>query len=197
MPSERFANAIAAIDAANSADPTLVSVRGRQRQKELAHAELVTDWVSRLTTNPSEVLLLAARAHHIRRWEIPRSSHPSGRAGYLAWRRALHGHHAQIVTALLTAEGYDADTVGGVADLVSKRRLGRDPDAQILEDAVCLVFLETQLSDLVPRLETEKLVQILRKTLRKMSAPGIALAGDLPLDHRGRTLLARALDDSD
>ena len=34
-----------------------------------------------------ETLLLAARAHHLRRWELPRDSYPVGRAGYLRWRR--------------------------------------------------------------------------------------------------------------
>ena len=39
---ERFARAIAAIDAANADDPNTIVVAGLVRPKELAHAELMT-----------------------------------------------------------------------------------------------------------------------------------------------------------
>ena len=73
----RFDEAIAAIDAANAADPAT-----------LAHAALVTGWVRRLDPDAGELQLLAARACHLRRFEHPRSSYPEGRAGYLRWRTA-------------------------------------------------------------------------------------------------------------
>ena len=134
-------------------DPVRIVVRGEERPKELAHAELVTEWVRRLDPAPSDELLLAARAHHLRRWVIPRSSYPTGRSGYLRWRKAEHAQHAEDVARILDAAGYDDAAVTRVQDLVRKRGLGRDPatrdpDAQTLEDALCLVFLETQLTDL-------------------------------------------------
>src|SRR3972149_1174834 len=58
----RFHRAIAAIDVANAEDPNRITVRGTSRQKEQAHAELVTEWVRRLRPGASEALLLAARA---------------------------------------------------------------------------------------------------------------------------------------
>src|SRR4051812_2892721 len=104
---DRLGRAIAAIDAANAADPNQVVVGGVPLPKELAHAQLVTDWVRRLEPEPNEALLLAARAHHLRRWTIPRASYPEGRAGYLRWRRTLHDQHAQEVAAILESVGYD------------------------------------------------------------------------------------------
>jgi hypothetical protein len=183
---DRFERAIAAIDWANADDPNTIVVRGVERPKELAHAELMSEWVARLRPDASEPLRLAARAHHIRRWAVPRSSYPEGRAGYLRWRRDLHERHAADVGAILSRVGYDDETIGRVQTIVRKRNLARDPEVQTLEDALCLVFVETQLADLVARLERPKLVDVVRKTLDKMSGAGREAAGalDLPTAHR-------------
>ena len=190
---DRFARAIAAIDAANAGDPQRIALRGASRPKEQAHAELVSEWVARLAPDAGEALRLAARAHHVRRWEIPRASYPEGRAGYHRWRVALHAHHAKIVGELLAGVGYAPDAIARVQDLVRKRGLGRDPEVQVLEDALCLAFLETQLAELAGKMEPARLVPVLRKSLRKMSPAAQALAGELPLRPAERELLARAV----
>lgn len=191
--SERLARALAAIDAANAGDPHQISVRGRRRPKELAHAELVSEWVAVLQPGASEALRLAARAHHVRRWEIPRGDYPEGRRGYHRWRRALHAHHAEQVGRILEAEGYEAATTRRVQELVTKRDLGRDPEVQVLEDALCLVFLETQLGDVAGRLGEARLLDVLRKTLAKMSPRGVEEARRLPLAAEVLALIERAL----
>ena len=186
---ERLRQAFAAIDAANADDPVQITVRGEDRPKELAHAELVTEWIRRLEPAASEPLLLAGRAHHLRRWTIPRSSHPEGRSGYLRWRRALHDQHARDVAAILAEVGYDDATITRVQDLVRKRGLGKDPEVQVLEDALCLVFAETQLGDLAQRVDPEKMHDVVRKTLAKMSPRAIELAKELDLPPESRALL--------
>ena len=165
MGVDRFDRAIVAIDAANADDPNTIRVRGEERPKELAHAELVSAWVVALQPDGSEALLLAARAHHLRRWTVPRSSYPTGRAGYLRWRRDLHEQHAREVGEILAGVGYDDTTIARVQDLVRKRGLGKDPEVQTLEDALCLVFLETQFHDLAARLDLEKLDGVVVQTL--------------------------------
>jgi hypothetical protein len=184
---DRLDRAIAAIDAANADDPNTIVVHGVSRPKELAHAELMTAWVTRMRPDPSEALLLAARAHHIRRWVVPRESYPEGRSGYLRWRRDLHEAHASDVGAILVDVGYDDTTIGRVQDIVRKRNLARgDADVQVLEDALCLVFIETQFDELASKLERSKMVDVVRKTLKKMSAAGreAALALELPAEQR-------------
>jgi hypothetical protein len=188
---DRLARAVAAIDAANAADPNEIVVGGRRRPKEVAHAELVTDWVRRLEPDADEALLLAARAHHLRRWSIPRASYPEGRAGYLKWRRTLHDQHAREVAEILEAVGYDEPTIARVQELVRKRGLGRDPDVQVLEDALCLVFIETQLHDLAARVEPDKLADIVEKTAKKMSPRALELALGLDIDADDRALLVQ------
>ncbi len=190
---DRLARALAAIDAANADDPNRLDVRGSSRTKELAHAELASEWVSRLAPDASEALVLAARAHHLRRWIIPRGDYPEGRTGYLRWRSELQKLHAREVAAILEGEGYDEAVIARVQDLVRKKNLARDPEVQALEDALCLVFLETQFRALAGRLEPEKLLEVTRKTLRKMSDAGRRLALELDLEAPDRALLERAL----
>jgi hypothetical protein len=189
----RFEAAIAAIDAANADDPVSIEVRGERRPKELAHAELMTEWVHRLDPGASEAQLLAARASHLRRWTSPRSSHPDGRAGYLRWRAALKRQHAAEVAGILEAAGYDEATVERVQRIITKTGLGQDPEVQVHEDALCLVFLETQLADTAARLGDEHIVEVIRKTVAKMSPAGLAEVDGLPLADHDRDLVSRAL----
>jgi hypothetical protein len=194
----RFERALAAIDAVNAGDPHEIEVRGAVRPKELAHAELMTDWVRRLDPEATEAQLLAARAHHLRRWSMPRSDHPEGRAGYLRWRRALRRQHAAEVAALLEEVGYDAATIDRVRALVDKEGLGKDgaaadPAVQVHEDALCLVFLETQLAATVDQLGDDKMIDVIQKTAAKMSSRALALVAELPMRAGDQALLARAL----
>ena len=76
----------------------------------------------------------------------------TGRSGYLRWRSALHEQHASDVAAIVRGVGYDHATIARVQDLVRMRGLGTDPEVQVLEDALCLVFIETQLRALATRL---------------------------------------------
>ncbi len=185
--------AIQLIDEANTADPTLLVVNGQPRPKELAHAEMVTEWVRRLRPDADEALLLAARAHHIRRWEVPRSSYPPGRKAYLRWRADLHEFHARQAEAVLQECGYDATTIARAQQIVRKHGLGRDPDVQVLEDALCLVFLETQLTATIEQLAEETMVNVLRKTWKKMSPAAQEQALTLEMRPADREFVLRAL----
>ena len=190
---DRLAAALEAIDAANADDPNVITVDGVARPKELAHAELMTHWVRTLDPDCSEEQLLAARAHHLRRWTIPRASHPEGRAGYLKWRTALKRQHAADVGTILRQAGYDDDSVARVQAIVAKRGLGHDHAVQVHEDALCLVFLETQLDELADRMGNDKTVDILQKTAKKMSPAALDAARGLRFSPSEAALLDRAL----
>jgi hypothetical protein len=190
---QRFDAAIAAIDRANADDPETLELDGQQRPKELVHAELVTRWVRRLDPSASEVQLLAARAHHLRRWVVPRESYPPGRAGYLRWRRDQARRQAEEVAVILAAAGYDDAAIAQVQGIIRKEGLATDPAVQTHEDALCLAFLETQLGSLLADLGEKRTVEVLAKTARKMSARGLAEAARLPLSPAQAALLGRAL----
>jgi hypothetical protein len=153
---------------------------------------MVTEWVKRLRPDASEELLLAARAHHIRRWAVPRKSYPDGRTGYLAWRSELKKRHAAEAASILEECGYPPQTVRRVGEIIRRIDLKGDADAQCLEDALCLVFLETQFRDIASRFDESKVVEIVRKTLRKMSERGKQAAASLKLDPRDLEIIRKA-----
>jgi hypothetical protein len=192
-PDERLGRALAAIDAANADDPNVLEVRGVVRPKELAHAELMTEWVLRLQPDASEVQLLAARAHHLRRWTSPRTSYPEGRAGYLRWRAALKAQHAEEVGAILAGVGYDQATIDHVQRIIKQQGLGSDPAVQLHEDALCLVFLETQMASTTDQLGDDHMVEVIRKTTAKMSERALAEVAAIPMRDLDREIVARAL----
>ena len=94
---------------------------------------------------------------------------------------------------LLGHAGYDAEAVKRVQSLIKKERIKHDPEAQLLEDVACLVFLENELADFAARHEEVKIVDILRKTWGKMSPQGQAAALGLILPAPLRALIEQAL----
>ena len=189
----RLEQALAAIDAANADDPNTIDVGGVTRPKELAHAELMTAWIERLVEDPTDAQRLAARAHHLRRWVSPREDYPEGRAGYLRWRKDQGRRQAEEVAELLRGCGYDDETVDRVQAIITKTGLKTDPEVQAHEDALCLVFLQTQLLDLAEQLGPAKAVEVLAKTVRKMSPRGRSEALELELTPAARSALEQAL----
>ncbi len=194
MGRNRFEAAIAAIDAANADDPETLEVRGEIRPKELAHAELASEWTKKLAPEASEALLLAARAHHLKRWTIRRSAYSPDRKGYLVWRQKLAVFHADETAQILERCGYDIEMQDRVGRIILRKNLREETEAQVLEDALCLVFFETQLADLATRLEPEKMRDVAFKTLRKMSPRGHALSLELPLASAHRALLRELIE---
>lgn len=172
---ERFKRAIACFDAANAEDPNRETVDGSEHPKELLYANRMSAMLERFAAGASEALQLAVRCQHIQRWKIARASYPMTRVGYHQWRTRLRDFHAEIVDAMLNEVGYDDDTIARVCSLVRKEHLQQDAEVQTLEDVIVLVFLESYLEDFVRThrdYDEAKLIDILRKSLRKMSAHG-------------------------
>jgi hypothetical protein len=189
----RFCKAIRRFDEENGRDPNSVFINGVAHPHELLYAQRLTDWVLQLEPYASEPLLLAARSQHICRWLVPRNSYEMTRAGYLRWRSDLKQMHARKSAEILREVGYDEATIGRVTELNLKKGLGQDHDCQVLEDALCLVTLQYQLSDLMEKTDPEKMIGILRKTWKKMSEAGREHALALPFSEAQKELLQRAL----
>jgi hypothetical protein len=190
--SERLEKALALIDEANREDPSRDPVCP-ELPKALVYGWRMSEWLARLCDQPSEALALAARGQHIRRWQVPRDRYAADRAGYLAWRTYLYRFHAEQLAAILSQVGYDAETVERAAGIVAKRRLKQDAEAQTLEDAACLVFLNYEFAAFAESHDVDKLVAIVRKTWGKMSDRAHAAALGLELPEHLTGLVAAAL----
>lgn len=141
-------------------------------------------WIVRLSPAASELLRLAARCQHLERFLVPRSTFPDGKAGYLQWRQSLYRKQAGRAREILLSAGFSSTEADEAAAWVAKSALKTNPGTQALEDAACLVFLETEIEDFAAQhreYPREKFVDILRKTWRKMSPRGQELARALPL----------------
>jgi tRNAThr (cytosine32-N3)-methyltransferase len=163
---------------------------------ELIYAMHLERWVGDLVPVPSAALLLAARCQHLERWAIARSEFAADKAGYFAWRKAVQQRQGSRAAAVLSSAGCPEALTARVAQLVSKAAPKGDPEGQVLEDAACLVFLETELAGFAaehPDYTRDKFIDIIRKTWRKMSPEGHRLALTIPLPAALAELVKAAL----
>lgn len=196
--SARFRATLAAIDAQHAQDPRRVDCEdGSQVARELLYARRMSAQLERLEPAASELLLIAVRCQHLRRWELERASHAVGRQGYLRWRSQQALNAAQRAAELMAEQGYDSEACARVQQMVRKRGLSQDAEVQTLEDTACLVFLRYELEAFADRhsADAEKVVGIIAKTWNKMSATAHALALEIPLSPQCRALVLQAVGD--
>ncbi len=193
---DRLEAVLADIDAANADDPRRDVLDGEEMPYETAYARRMLRRLERMYPDAPEVLRVAAYGQHVRRFDIPRKDFPEGRKGYNAWRRACREHHAEVLGAIMRRHGYSEEEVALAQKLVRKGELKKDRLSQALENVVDVVFIEHYLQPFVEKYahyDEDKLVDILARTLLKMSPKGraAALALDLPETHR--RLIERAM----
>jgi hypothetical protein len=193
LDAERFKRALARFDQENSQDPNHELIDGVQHPSELIYAQWLTDWVLRLCPDASEELRLAARCQHLRRWEIPRNLYPMTRVGYLQWREGLKKFHAQTAGEILRELGYPDQIITRVQNLNLKKDFPKDPESRVLEDALCLVFLERQFADLAAKTAEDKMINAVQKTWKKMTEKARAKALELPFGEKEKQFIEKAL----
>lgn len=196
LDGEKFKRALERFDEENSRDPNHELIDGVDKPRELAYAHWLADWVLRLCPDASEELRLAARCQHLRRWEVPRNSYPMTRAGYLQWREGLKKFHAQKAGEILKQIGYPDKVIARVQSLNLKRDFPKDPETCILEDALCLVFLEHQFAQLTAKTAEEKIINAVQKTWKKMTEPARVRALELSFGENEKKLIEKALGTS-
>jgi hypothetical protein len=189
---KRFEQAVALFDTYNSNDPHREQTGDRDIPKEFLYAVRMTGKLNHYDPNAPEYVQLAARCQHIGRWEIARDAYPMDRKGYLQWRSQLAIHHAHIAEDILKESGYDVDTIEKVKALLLKKQLHQNPDTQLLEDVICLVFIEFYLDDFANQHNDEKVIDILKKTLKKMSSRAIQEAMKIHVTDHVKKLIAKA-----
>jgi len=198
MTQEIFLIAIAVFDQANAEDPNKEMADGREHPKELLYAQRMTDMQDRYAPEASEAVKLAVRAQHIQRWKIPRGNYPMDKPGYMLWRTGLYKFHAELAGGIMQKVGYDDEMISRVKTIVSKKGLKTNPETQLMEDVVDLVFLENYIAGFAaqhPEYDEAKWIQIIRKTWQKMSprAHEFALSGKIKLPEALVPLILKAV----
>lgn len=136
-------SALTLIDEAHALDPNKTA---SGKPYELHYAQRMTHYLDLHTPDASTLLQIAVRAQHFRRWEVPRDSYPRTKPGYFAWRTFLKKRQAEQVKEICLQCGFTEDHASKIAALIAKEDLKKgegkgDPEAQVLEDCACLVFL--------------------------------------------------------
>ena len=167
-----FQNASTWIDAENAQDPNSEIYQANNYPKELLYSNRMYKRLMDFCPNASEEVQIASKAQHICRWKMPRESYPMDRVGYLKWREGLKKFHAQTTAQILEKAGYSPIFIDRVSFLIEKKLLKKDAETQLLEDVICLVFLEYYFDDFAQKHDKEKMKNIILKTWNKMSENG-------------------------
>lgn len=192
MSSIQLQQAFARFDAYNANDPNREISEEKTWPKEVLYAERMTKKLNDYAPNSPEYMQLAVRCQHIGRWEIARNVYPMDRPGYLMWRSQLKIHHTKVAEPILRECGYDDETISKVKSLLLKKQLQQNPDTQLIEDVICLVFVEFYLDDFSRQHSEEKMLEIVRKTLKKISPQGIEAALKISMTENVRNLIMQA-----
>ena len=193
MKPTRFEIAIALIDQKNSEDTNTFQVHGLDYSKELLYSQRMTRKLLEFNPNASKALQIAARAQHICRWKIPREQYPMDRIGYLKWRETLKKMHAELTADILKLVGYDEQFIQRVENIILKKLIKKNEESQILEDTICLVFLDYYLEEFAAKHDDKKIIDILKKTWIKMSDKGHEAALKLPFSNKSLALVKEAI----
>ena len=197
QPTQRYKTVIAAIDAANADDPRSIEIGGAKRPYEVVYSDRMVRRLEAMYPDASESLRIAARGQHVRRFDIPRAQFPEGRDGYNEWRRTCREHHAELLRGIMSRNGYSEAEIDRVAKLVKKEQLKKDKESQALENVVDVVFLEHYFDEFYGKYshyDDAKIIDIVGKTLRKMSPKGHQAALALDLPERTRKLVLAAVE---
>ncbi len=159
---------LSTIDAINARDPRL----DEGHPEALLYGQRMSQQVQHLFPDAPEHLQIAARGQHIERWVLARADYPTGRVGYLTWRRDLAAHHARRVGEIMADAGYDAASIDLVGQMLRKEGLKRNADVQALEDVICFTFLTWYFTPFAAKHSPDKVERIVKKTAAKMSSKG-------------------------
>ncbi len=193
MTTTAFQNASTWIDAENAQDPNHETDQSTNYPKELLYSNRMYKRLLDFHPNASEAVQIAAKAQHICRWKIARESYTMDRLGYLKWREDLKKFHAKTTATILEKAGYDTEFIDRVSFLIEKKLLKKDEETQLLEDVICLVFLEYYLDPFVHKHDREKMKNIILKTWNKMSEKGQQQALKINFSPENLELITEAL----
>lgn len=193
MTNLRLNAVLSAIDLINEQDKNQIMSNGELKPKELVYGHQMSACLDQYWPHADELLKIAVRGQHIKRWQIKRDEYEAGKVGYLKWRKELGKLHAQLTTDIMLEHGYSEEEAAQTAAIIRKEKFKTNADSQTLEDVACLVFLQHYFDDFSAKHDQEKVINIVRKTWGKMSDGAHNIALSLTLPNHLATLVKKAL----
>jgi len=188
---------LSAIDEVNRHDPNKVEINGQSQIKELVYGQQMSQCLLEYWPEANELLQIAVRAQHIKRWQLKRTEFAQGKAGYYAWRIAQGKFHAELTANIMLEQGYSNEQAQQTAAIIRKEKLKTNEDSQTLEDVACLVFLMHYFDNFAAQytaVDNEaKIVRIVQLTWGKMSGKAHDIALSLTLPEHLAAIVAKAL----
>lgn len=197
MTLEKLNNTLSAIDDVNRQDPNIIKINDISQPKELVYGQQMTACLNQYWPEANEVLQIAVRAQHIKRWQLKRTEFPEGKAGYYQWRIAQGKFHAQLTASIMSEQGYTEAESEQCAAILRKENLKKNQDTQTLEDVACLVFLMHYFDEFAAKYTSQdneaKIVRIVQLTWKKMSEEAHEIALSLTLPPHLGAIVTKAL----
>jgi len=197
MTIEKLSNTLSAIDEVNSQDPNTIMIDGTSEAKELVYGQQMTDCLQQYWPEAKELLQIAVRAQHIKRWQLKRTEFPAGKAGYYQWRIAQGKFHAELTASIMLEQGFTNEEAEQCACIIRKEDLKTNTDSQTLEDVACLVFLMHYFDEFAAKYTKQdneaKIVRIVQLTWKKMSDEAHDIALKLTLPEHLAVIVSKAL----
>jgi hypothetical protein len=194
---------LSAIDDINRQDTNITVSNDIEYPKELIYGQRMTSCLAQHWPQANELLQIAVRAQHIKRWHLKRNEFEQGKTGYYQWRIALGKFHAQLTAKTMLEFGYNEVQSQEVASIICKENLKDktssqlNSDSQTLEDVACLVFLEHYFDEFASKyIEQDneaKIIRIVQLTWKKMSENAHKIALKLSLPNHLAILVEKAL----
>jgi len=186
-------NVLAQLTAAHKKDPNRETWNNEVFPAEWLYIRRITDRLASFSPEASTELIVAANCQHLYRWEIERASFPEGRIGYYQWRNYLSDYQFQKAREIILETGFGAEFADRVKLIVKKENIFINPEAQTLEDVVCLVFMEFYLDDFIRAKSELNMATVILKTWNKMSEKGHQEALKIHFSDETLPVIKRAL----
>ena len=197
MTIENLNKTLSAIDEINRQDPNTIVVNGNTQAKELIYGQQMTNCLKQYWPEANELLQIAVRAQHIKRWQLKRTEFAEGKAGYYQWRIAQGKFHAELTASIMIEQGYSVEESEQCAAIIRKENLTTNTDSQTLEDVACLVFLMHYFNEFAAKYTEQdneaKIVRIVQLTWKKMSDQAHDIALSLTLPEHLAVIVTKAL----
>ncbi len=197
MTIDKLQSTLTAIDDINREDPNSVIIDKASQPKELIYGQQMTSCLMQYWPLANELLQIAVRAQHVKRWQLKRTEFPEGKAGYYQWRIAQGKFHAQLTAQTMLEKGYSSEEAEQCGSIIRKENLKTNSDSQTLEDVACLVFLMHYFDDFAAKYTEQdneaKIVRIVQLTWKKMSEQAHEIALSLTLPPHLAAIVTKAL----